>query len=204
MQIFFFSMCISVCFLNVVFLYHLTSLAFKIVTSFCCFSRKEKMKADYEYVYQQQNTLLSVNTLFPVWSPDFMMALINSKILCDSERNYLAGKISVNTENLLKFDSVIRNCCNWVKYLLLPSCPGSCKTSLVGLSCDIPDHRVFYWLKAHILLCFFQDKYCTQLEYALCWVQYLAKLKLKEESSATFLTALLLPCLDLWKYLFGL
>lgn len=69
----FFSMCI------IIFLYHLTSLALKILTSFCCFSRKKKMKADYEYVYQQQSMLLSVNTLFPIRSPDFMMALINSK-----------------------------------------------------------------------------------------------------------------------------
>lgn len=66
-------------FVNVIFLYHLTSLAFRIVMSFCCFSRKEKLKAHYEYMYQQQNMLLSVNTLFPVLSPNFIMALINSK-----------------------------------------------------------------------------------------------------------------------------
>lgn len=55
--------------------------------------------------------------------------------------NYLVEKRDVNSDNtgnLLKFDAVMRSC-HRVKYLLLSLCTGSCETSLVGLSCEIPD-----------------------------------------------------------------
>lgn len=50
------------------------------------------MKVDYKHLYQQRDMLLGVNALFPIWSPNFLMALINSEAPLRSRKELFVRK----------------------------------------------------------------------------------------------------------------